>query len=405
MKIIYCSDMSILGSGYRNISVPLCMGLSQMGHEIKTIGLDYHGEEHNFPFTIIPCRNFRDMSAMISNLQKLWNPDILLTSMDIPWHERLLVGLSQIKAAPLPYVGIFPLESDPLCFEWANVLLGMTGQMCISQFGTEECKKMGIPVEYFPVGIDKDSWRLPSADEQKTIREAFGFDEDAFVILTVADNHERKNLSRAFEIVSAFKKQSGKKIIYALVTRENLEVGYKLRSLAIRPDIEIGSSLRIFERGLDFRQLWSLYAVADAFLLTSKAEGLGMPILESMIMGVPVVAPNHTGMKELLADGRGFTVEPSYQFIDTFGNGNRYLIDVQPAVDALTIVADTTSSKAEEVAMKARLYAETLSWDTAIVKTDKLIRRIHEQAKPQPQNFDATIAKPLEESTDDQHSD
>lgn len=398
MKIIYCSDMSIVGSGYRNISIPICSGLHALGHEIKYLGLDYHGEEHGFPFSVLPCKGFREMGVMIANLHQLWQPDIILASMDIPWHEQVFRFLDQLKVVPIPYVGIFPLEGDPLCFEWASVLLRMQGQLCISQFGTDECKKKGIPVEHLVVGIDKESWRLPSSEEQVKIREAFGFDEDAFVVLTVADNQERKNLSRAFEVMAEFRKQYGKKVIYALVTREHLEVGYKLRSLAIEPEIAIGDILRIFERGLDFRQLWSLYAVADVFLLTSKAEGLGMPLLESMIMGVPIVAPNHTGMKELLADDRGFAIEPAYKFRDVFGNGYRYLVDTQPVVDALLTIANDPYGKAEQVAVNAKKYADTLSWDKAITKVDKMLRRIYEQAKPQKPKLDGTTIKPFGET-------
>jgi glycosyltransferase involved in cell wall biosynthesis len=45
--------------------------------------------------------------------------------------------------------------------------------------------------------------------------------------------------------------------------------------------------LGIFDRwplgtGCRSGSLWSLYAAADAFLLTSKAEGLAMPVLEAM---------------------------------------------------------------------------------------------------------------------------
>ncbi|MGK3946375.1 hypothetical protein ABK046_49475, partial [Streptomyces caeruleatus] len=34
------------------------------------------------------------------------------------------------------------------------------------------------------------------------------------------------------------------------------------------------SDVMIFERGMPFKELYSLYAISDAFLLTSKAEGL-----------------------------------------------------------------------------------------------------------------------------------
>ena len=67
----------------------------------------------------------------------------------------------------------------------------------------------------------------------------------------------------------------------------------------------------IFERGMSFKELWSLYAASDCFFLTSKAEGLGMPILEAMSVGLPVIASNFPLWKEIIVDNDcGLCVNP-----------------------------------------------------------------------------------------------
>jgi len=57
-------------------------------------------------------------------------------------------------------------------------------------------------------------------------------------------------------------------------------------------------------------ELPKLYAQADLFLFASLNEGFGLPPLEAMACGTPVVASCVTSMPEVLGDG-AFLVEPT----------------------------------------------------------------------------------------------
>jgi glycosyltransferase involved in cell wall biosynthesis len=46
----------------------------------------------------------------------------------------------------------------------------------------------------------------------------------------------------------------------------------------------------------------SLYTACDAFVLMTASEGWGMPYLEALACGVPVIAPRHGGQLEFLSD-------------------------------------------------------------------------------------------------------
>ncbi len=48
---------------------------------------------------------------------------------------------------------------------------------------------------------------------------------------------------------------------------------------------------------------------ADAFVTPSAAEGLSNSLLEAMACGLPCLAAPASGVRSLLADGRGFVVE------------------------------------------------------------------------------------------------
>jgi len=369
------SDLDFKMSGYFNLTIPLCTGLSKLGHEIKVLGLSYHGEQHDYPFSIVPTRDFNEALATVKNMHKFWGFDLMIVALDIPMQEQFLMS---IQGKPFKYFGIMPVEADPLCMDWAMVLMMMDKQFIISEFGTNEATKLGVPATYLPVGIDSSAWRIPTKEERSALRASFGLDENDFVILTVADNQERKNLGKALEIVAEFSK--GKtNVKYVLVTREHCPVGWKLRTLA--QTYGINKNLLIFERGMPFKELWSMYAVADCFMLTSKTEGLGMPLMEAMSCGVPCVATNATGMKELLSDDKGLLADYEYTYVDPFGNGNRYFIDTKSAVCQLEKVYN---HECQHIIDNARTYIENRPWDDGISRLNLAIEEIKKNEQKAP---------------------
>jgi len=358
-KMVFVSDFNFKGSGYLNISLPLCNGLAQRGIEIKAVGLGYAGEEHTFPFSIIPCMSFPDAHAMVNNLYYQWQPDIVVVALDIPYLEQFA---SVCRKLGMKMVAITPLENPPLTFSWAYLLQQIDKVFFISQFGAEEALAQGVEnAEGLLVGIDTVSWRRRTQEEYELGRKNLGISEDTQVILTVADNQERKNLSNAMETVSKLVK-SGKKVKYILVTREHSEVGWKLRDLAMFYGIP--SQVMIFERGMTFKQLYALYAIADAFLLTSKAEGLCMPVMESMSVGIPVVATSCAAMLELLGNDRGYPINTEYSMIDPWGNSRRDFPDTDHAEAILENIVPSEWTK--EVVNNARAYMETRTWDKPV---------------------------------------
>ena len=373
-KIVVVSDFAFQGSGYLNIIVPLCKGLAAKGHEIKAVGLAYKGEEHNFDFSIIPCNSFPDAQAMANNLKFQWNADLFIVALDIPYQAQFIDIAKRTNAK---IISIVPLENPPLTFSWSLLLQQSDKVFFISQLGTDEGLKAGVETaEHLVVGMDTVSWRLRTPEEYQNGRKLFGISDDTLVVLTVADNQERKNLSKAMEIVSKTK-ESGIKVKYIMVTRENSDVGWKLRDLAM--DYNIASELMIFERGLSFGELYSLYAIADAFLLTSKAEGLGMPVMEAMSVGVPVVATACGAMPELLGKNeRGFVMDTEYSMIDPWGNSRRDFPKAEHGMEILNAI-HTIRQRRETtpfVSDNARAYMESRTWDAPVNRVDIAIKDV-----------------------------
>lgn len=363
--IIYVSDFDLSGSGYMNIGVSLCSQLAARGYEVMALGLGYNGQEHHYPFKIVPTPAVSDIAPMIKQLQAGGlDIEALVVALDIPLQENVMMRLG--VPGDLPYVGIFPLEAGPLCQTWAMGLLRMDERLIMSEFGRQELEVAGVDSAFIPIGLDTASWRPPTGEERQALRQGLGVEDDTFVVLTVADNQERKNLSRSLEIFADFAQD--RKALYWLVTRPKSPVGYKLEDYAMA--LGIFDRLAIWERGLPFRQLWSLYAAADAMLLTSKAEGLAMPVLEAMACRLPVVGTKCAAIEEHLQDGRGLLIEPDYVMIDPWGNSRRYMASRRDGALCLQLLAGAPSTADTEAALerrigKAQAYVESRTWEKA----------------------------------------
>lgn len=86
--------------------------------------------------------------------------------------------------------------------------------------------------------------------------------------------------------------------ILGIIEKWKIKSGFSARSdlpcLSIQADL------------LPLSKIPSLYAAADAFVLATRGEGWGLPIVEAMAMGLPTIATNWSGPADILTDSTGY---------------------------------------------------------------------------------------------------
>jgi len=383
-KILVITDFDSVGSGYKHIMAPLLTELQKIDdYETKLIGFMYQGEEHNYPFSVIPTATIEEASVIATNLIQLWNPDALIVGMDLPIQSRLYETFAKFGKK---YIAITPLENGPLCMTWAAPLINMDGVFFISQLGTDEAHLAGVTkAEHLQIGVDTVSWHPATSEEKKRFRDGLGIPQDAFVVLTVADNQERKNLWAGMDAISKLKKEITRPIKYVIVTREQNPYGFKLRDLATK--LGINQEYTPYERGMPQKDLWALYAIADVYLQPSKAEGLGLPVLDAMCMRIPVVATDTGAMHELLSEHRGWLINSEYTFTDVWGNSKRDMLNRSETASTLRDMQWALSSKENLSTTHTRIidnaydYVSKRTWD---IPAKQLHDKIVEITKDEP---------------------
>jgi glycosyltransferase involved in cell wall biosynthesis len=185
----------------------------------------------------------------------------------------------------------------------------------VSQHSKEDIiQKWGIPgdkVKVIPNGVSKRFRPVESFELIGNIREKYGIKKD--YILYVGNFRPHKNVPTLLE---AFAKLPTKlRDNYQLVLTGKLDrYSTRLREMInnLRLDGEVVFIRMVYEEDLP-----ALYSGAMIFVFPSLYEGFGLPPLEAMSCGTPVICSNVSSLIEVVGDS-GVLVDPaeSKNFVD-----------------------------------------------------------------------------------------
>jgi glycosyltransferase involved in cell wall biosynthesis len=182
----------------------------------------------------------------------------------------------------------------------------------VSVFSKQDiAEKVGVPhdkIRVIPNGLREQNPKDPSLEEE--LKNRFEI-KDTF-ILNVGGIHERKNIVRlihAFAGLSNLNGYSGQLLITGSVSGAPYQ--NKMKSICDASVRETGMENRIiFTDFISEKELDSLFRMADFLIYPSLYEGFGIPVLEAMRRGLPVITSNTTAMPEVAGDA-AYLVDPT----------------------------------------------------------------------------------------------
>jgi glycosyltransferase involved in cell wall biosynthesis len=207
-------------------------------------------------------------------------------------------------------------------------------------------------VEVIPNGIDERFSVVPSDEEIARVRERYLL-HDPF-LLYAGNIKPHKNVERLIEAFHLLR-QRGHEHLRLLIIGNEVSKYPALRRTVHQ------FKLHTYVRFLGFvpdQMLAVLYRLADAFVFPSLYEGFGLPPLEAMACGTPVVTSNVSSLPEVVGDA-ALLVDP-YDASAIAGAVERILGD--PALRA-------------DLVERGRIRARQFSWELSVAR----IRSVYEE--------------------------
>jgi glycosyltransferase involved in cell wall biosynthesis len=201
--------------------------------------------------------------------------------------------------------------------------------------------------------IDERFWIEPTAEEIDRVRERYQLHQR--FVLYVGGIKPHKNLVRLIEAFAELRKGEFEEL-------KLLIIGDEISKLPSLRRAVHSHKLHKHVRFLGFlpdETLAALYRLAAVFVFPSLYEGFGLPPLEAMASGTPVVTSNVSSLPEVAGDA-AMLVDP-YDVSSIVTGMRRVLSD--PAL-------------ADEMRRKGLVRARDFSWERSVARTHAIYRLV-----------------------------
>jgi len=207
-------------------------------------------------------------------------------------------AFGRVEPSTGPRVGWSMLEVTGLPREWVDGCNAMDEVWVPASFNVDSFRASGVrvPVRVMPLGVDVDHFHPGIVGSRPSSRYTF---------LSVFEWGERKApeiLLRSF--AAEFAPQEDVVLLLSVFNRDpSVDVEAEIARLDLPPSAPVVVMVNPEFAGY---QMGALYRSADCFVLPSRGEGWGMPVLEAMASGLPVIATGWGGPADFLHDGVGY---------------------------------------------------------------------------------------------------
>lgn len=377
----------------------------RQGHKVLVVAPRYEGKAHvsaqvERRVVRLPAIQQFNGSDFSVRLPMTWQVNPILNRFKpniVHSHHPYLLGDSALRYAadqnaPVvfthhtlheEYTHYVPFDSPALkqfvielCTQYANLCDAVVAP---SESIARLIERRGVttPIEVIPTGINVDAF---SSGRRDKFRKVHGIDERTFVVGHLGRLAPEKNLEFLGRAVKQFLQQ--RRAAKFLVVGDGPSAG-TLREFFERE--QLGDRL-IMPGTKTGRELSDAYAAMDVFVFSSFSETQGMVLAEAMAAGLPVVALDASGVREVVCNGRnGFLLSADAEEA-TFAGRLLELAGGSGLRRRLSSGAKRTSEK----------FSEAASAEKALSLYETVLRRTRRERAQISQDTFGTLLKRIE---------
>lgn len=227
------------------------------------------------------------------------------------------------------------------------------------------------------------------------MREQLGVPQWEFVFLSVGRNGNRKQTPRLIEafamMLDGIPAEDRHKYGLILHTGDPTNLrglgGWNLPQMVSEMGLEGNITFSDISsnpiHGLTREQMTKLYQVADCHVSATAGEGFGLPTIEAMACGLPVILPDNSTARELIGEkhlSRGILVKNDTYITGPTQGVKLSVVSIEDLATQMTQMTAWTKKRATMSKRAREWVVENCDWD---LLTDKL-ERILLEAKDQP---------------------
>ncbi len=194
-------------------------------------------------------------------------------------------------------IGFTMLETDRLPTHWVEQANLMDEVWTPTAWGREVFLASGVirPVYVVPLGVDLAVFTPGPSRSDLT---------DRTVFLSVFEWSRRKGWDVLLAAYRAAFQPTDSVVLVLKI--DHRAAGNPLRELAAALGDQAPPVAVLYNQTFSSARMAELYRSADCFVLPSRGEGWGMPVLEAMACGVPVIATAWSGTTTFLNESCGY---------------------------------------------------------------------------------------------------
>jgi len=310
MRVLWYSNAPWAPTGYGNQTALAVGALVAAGHEVAVLAnYGLAGQSLSMGgIQVFPGGRDSYSNDVIGGTCEDFKADVLITLYDA-WP----LTFWKHEDFKTPWVAWAPVDHETMPPPVLKALKGANLPVAYSQHGEWAMKEAGLDPAYIPHGVDTDLFK-PVGDT----KEKLGFEAD-FLFGMIAANTGFPSRKSIPDVILAFSlflqarpEVNAKLYLHMLTTQEKqgVNVWDIANSLGIKDNIVTCDQWQ-YSKSLPPGHLVDLYNAFDVLVNPSMGEGFGIPIVEALACGTPVIASQTTSMTELIGwnGDRGVLVE------------------------------------------------------------------------------------------------